>query len=386
MKEKYDVIVVGAGIVGLSQAILAARTGKSVLVCERDPRPVGASIRNFGMIWPIGQPTGLQRDIAVASRKLWLEVIEEAGLWHRAKGSLHLCYAADEESVLTEFVEQGPNMGYDVTFLTPEEVQRLSPRVKQEGLRGGMFSPLELCIDPRETIAKLPEHMVSKYGIDFQFGTAINSVQPGVAFSSCGSFEAEKIYICTGSDFETLYPEQFSHHNVVRCKLQMMRAKPKTEDFMIGPHLCAGLTLAHYENFKICKGLSKLVERFKNELEPYMKWHIHLLVSQHENGDLTIGDSHEYGPTVSPFAKEEINKLILSYLDTFLPVSDLEVTESWIGVYGKCMTGPFFVEEVEAGVTVVGGVGGAGMTLSFGLAEYVQTGLLSKANCSINSR
>jgi len=48
-------IVVGAGIVGLSITRALHQKGYEVKVFERHPKSQGASVRNFGMVWPVGQ-------------------------------------------------------------------------------------------------------------------------------------------------------------------------------------------------------------------------------------------------------------------------------------------------------------------------------------------
>ena len=69
-----DIAIVGAGILGLAHAYALARRGHSVTVYERSPQAAGASVRNFGMIWPIGQPAGRMYEIALRSREVWVEV------------------------------------------------------------------------------------------------------------------------------------------------------------------------------------------------------------------------------------------------------------------------------------------------------------------------
>ena len=56
--SSFDVIVVGAGIVGLAHAYEAARKGLKVCVVERDAACVSASIRNFGFVTVTGQGAG----------------------------------------------------------------------------------------------------------------------------------------------------------------------------------------------------------------------------------------------------------------------------------------------------------------------------------------
>jgi len=52
-------------------------------------------------------------------------------------------------------------------------------------------------------------------------------------------------------------------------------------------------------------------------------------------------------------------------------LGNYEISERWYGVYPKFQGGLNLVIEPEPGVTVVNGLGGAGMTLSFGLAEEI---------------
>ena len=60
----------------------------------------------------------------------------------------------------------------------------------------------------------------------------------------------------------------------------------------------------------------------------------------------------------------------------FVSFKDDTVVQTWNGVYAKLTNGDtelFF--SPEPGVYVLNGLGGAGMTLSFGLAEEVVAGL-----------
>ena len=77
---KYDVVVVGAGIVGLAHAWMAAQRGLRVAVLEKHSRCTGASVRNVGFITVTGQRAGDTWRRAMRSRDLWAEVAPQAGI------------------------------------------------------------------------------------------------------------------------------------------------------------------------------------------------------------------------------------------------------------------------------------------------------------------
>jgi FAD dependent oxidoreductase TIGR03364 len=366
---RADVAIVGAGILGLAHAYVAAKSGKSVMVIEKNQRAAGASVRNFGMVWPMGQPAGGMLELSLRSRELWLEVLDQAKLPRRETGSLHLAYRADEAAVAQEFAQLGPKLGYQCSWLKPAEVLERSHAVEPDGLLGGLWSDTEFTVDPRQIIQSLPGFLAERYNVQFFFGIAVTAIEPPILYSGNGQWHAETVIVCSGDDFETLYPRHFAASGLTRCKLQMMRTAPQPGGWQLGPSLAAGLTLRFYPAFQVCTTLPALARRIAEETPDYDRWGIHALVSQTADGALTLGDSHEYGLSVDIFNKEEIDELILRYTRQFLRAPDLTVAERWYGVYAKHPEKPFVVMEPDDGVRVVASPGGSGMTLSFGVAE-----------------
>jgi FAD dependent oxidoreductase TIGR03364 len=369
MTPPFDDAVVGAGILGLAHAYHLARRGRRVAVFERSPRAQGASVRNFGMLWPIGQPPGPCLRLALRSRELWLEVLGAARLWHDPVGSLHLAYHDDEAAVLREFAEPAAGHGYDVALLDPTEVRGRSPAVRADRLKCALWSATEVCVDPRAVVAGLPGFLAERYGVEFHFGCAATGYDDAALHAGGSRFAAGRLWVCSGADTQALYPESLGAAGLVRCKLQMLRTPPC--DWRLGPMLAAGLTLCHYRAFAHCPSLPALRERLAREYPDYARYGIHVMAAQNGLGELVLGDSHEYGDAIEPFDKPAIDGLILDYLTTFLGGPPVSVAARWHGVYAKHPTEPYVVLHPARGVTAVVGVGGAGMTLSFGLAEQV---------------
>lgn len=361
-------IVIGAGIVGLSIARALAVRGYKVKVIDREQKAIGASVRNFGMVWPIGQPAGDAYETAMLSRHLWKELAEEAGIWYEEAGSLHLAYEKDEWKVLEELKEIYKSRDYHL--LDADQVLKRSPAVVAGKLLGGLHSKEELIVDPRQAIARIPVWLSEKFGVEFLWGKAVTAIHYPAVMAATESWQADEIYLCSGADFETLYPSLYAQQPLTKCKLQMMRMEPQRNNWRIGPALCAGLSLMHYTAFQAAPSIGILKKRMQAQYPDYIKWGIHVMVSQNQSGELTIGDSHEYGLTHEPFDKAFINDMILDYLQQFARFKNNLITETWNGVYPKLTNGQtHLILEPEQGVTIINGLGGAGMTMSLGLCE-----------------
>lgn len=324
------------------------------------------------MVWPIGLTPGHLFQRAMRSRAVWLELADRAGFAAERCGSLHVARAGDELAVLEEFQSKhGDEFGTHI--ITRDDAVRASPGLVRDGLLAALWSPHELSVDPRQAIRAIPAFLRETHGVVTHFGTlALRAAAGRVELSDGRVLECDHAIVCSGEDFQTLFAHEYESSGLTRCKLQMMRTAVQPGGWRLGPHLAAGLTLLHYKSFQACKALPALRDRMERERPEYLRWGIHVLASQNEAGEVALGDTHEYGLAVEPFCRDDLDRLVLSYLSTFLQLPEPIVSERWMGVYPKSNTGATeYVVSPTPGVWIVNGVGGMGMTLSFGLAQEV---------------
>lgn len=361
--------VIGAGIVGLAMAYALARRGRRVTVFDTTRTPEGASVRNFGTLWPIGQPAGPRRRLALESLAIWRDVLDAAGCWWAPCGSLHLAYHDDELQLISEFAAAASTEQFACRVIAPAEAIRCQPRIQSDGLLGALASPHEMQVNSRQALSRIPEWLTHRWGVTFETGARVTACGGGVIRAGGRSWPVEHAWLAPGDDVWTLYPEAFAASGVKRCKLQMMRTAPVS--WLLGPILAAGLTLTHYESFAACPSFRSLRARVERDWPDHIAHGVHVLVAQHDERHLILGDSHQYDDEISPFDRPDIDDLVLRYLATFLETGPLRIVERWHGTYLKHPREPYRVWDPEAGVTAVTALGGHGMTMSFGLAEQV---------------
>lgn len=368
---RADVAIVGAGIVGLAHAVEAARRGLSVVVVERDHYARGASVRNFGHGYVTAQ-AGEAREAAVEARGRWLQLARDAGFWIVESGSVMVARGPEELAVMEEFaaVRQG-----EAHLLTPAEVLARVP-VADDDLLGGLWTPMDCRIDPREAVGAIARWLALERGVTFLWGATALGAEPGLLRTSRGDIAADTVILATGHDLDRLYPDLAAEAGVRRCTLHMLRvASPGAR--AIEPALLTGLALLRYRGFAACPSLPALRERLACERPELLDAEVNLIVTQRPDGDLVVGDTHEYGSTSSPFQAEELDELILAEVRSLLGARSLRVLERWRGVYAHSPDREFLVAAPAERVRVVSVTSGIGMTTALGLAPRVFDDLLA---------
>ncbi|GGG74938.1 TIGR03364 family FAD-dependent oxidoreductase [Corynebacterium pelargi] len=362
--QPFDLIVVGAGIIGLATAYRALEQGLKVMVIERNSRPVGASIQNFGHACFTGQADELQAMVA-KSREGWASASKDAGFWAAQPGTLIPATSEVEMSVLEEFAD---HRGVEqVTLLSPGEVEQ---RLGHNHLKpvGGALLPLDMRVNPREAAPKLAQWLEAQ-GVIFQWNTTLRSTADGVVDTSRGQWEAQRVVVCPGVNLSYLMPEIAQAEQVRSCTLSMAlveRPEHIASDFC----MLSGTSLARYDGFSAMASVPELRRELQQREPELVECIANLMVTAIPEG-LLVGDSHDYHDSPTPFIEESIATLLQNKAAAYLGVKGLRVKQRWQGTYADSPATNLVIHRPDQKTLVAVVASGIGMTLSFGLAAHI---------------
>ncbi len=369
--------MVGAGIVGLAHAALAAERGLSVLVIDRDHRAVGASIRNFGHCCITAQ-TGDLYELAITARKHWLAFSDRAGFWAAESGAVVVARTATELRVLQELAERR-EPGQIVLLSAAETSARLGRVAAAEvsdptegPFVGGAWLRDDLRVDPRTTVASLAAWLDSRPDTSVRWNTsavgfAAGTERTAMVRTSRGEVEADHVFVCVGHDVDLLFPALAEGHKIERCSLQMAAAAGP-DGLDLDPAVLTATSMLRYGAFVEMPSAPELLAEVRAQDFALLDIGANVMFTQRPDGTLLLGDSHAYQKTADPFLAESTTALLLDRIQDVLGVDNLDITERWQGIYASSEMGPLLNAGVAPGVTAVSVTAGIGMTVSFGLA------------------
>ncbi|WP_219406268.1 TIGR03364 family FAD-dependent oxidoreductase [Pseudomonas sp. Colony2] len=362
-----QLLIIGAGILGLSHAYAAAKRGLKVKVFERSATPLGASVRNFGQALVTGQPPGPMLDLARESREIWGQWAQLAGIQLKRNGSYLFARTEAEEHLLEAFCAgRAQEHGYRVKLLQGAALHELY---------GGQFAHHRAALHglddqqlySREAIPALINYLSRELNVEFHFSTLVRDIEPGQVHTTAGSFRGEQIIVCSGHDYQTLLAEEIAELNPQICRLQMLRARPVVE-LNLQHALLTGLSCVHYGAFADLPEAAPVQAEILRDVPHLHENGIHLLISPTPYGELIIGDSHHYGSDPSPFNAEQVDNWMIELAEHTLGCK-IQVVERWQGVYGSRGPGPFSFLRAAPGVSAALMHTGVGMSVGPAMAE-----------------
>ncbi|MGA6925250.1 MAG: FAD-dependent oxidoreductase, partial [Desulfosarcina sp.] len=143
MHQIYDVIIVGAGSIGVPTAMALGEQGLSVLVLDKRPSP--GQGENKHAIGGIRATHSDAAKILACHRSLeifttWQESNGDDIEWLRG-GYAFPVYRDQEKALLNSFLPIQRAHGLEIDFVDADRMQAIVPGIDPVGLMGGTFSP-----------------------------------------------------------------------------------------------------------------------------------------------------------------------------------------------------------------------------------------------------
>ncbi len=151
----FEVVVVGAGVVGLACAVALAQAGRQVLVLEALDRPgEGISSRNSGVIhaglyYP---PDSLKARLCVEGARRLYQWCAERGVAHRRCGKLVVATQDSQRERLQALYQHGLDNGVQLHWLEGAQALALEPELR---CAAAISSPDSGIVDAPELVGSL---------------------------------------------------------------------------------------------------------------------------------------------------------------------------------------------------------------------------------------
>lgn len=182
-------------------------------------------MRNFGLVTVTGQQAGACRRRALRSRDVWAEVAPLAGIPIEQERLLLVVRRPEAMAVLEAF--RATEMSEDRTLLDTAETRGRHGGVLAGGENAGsLWSPHERRVESRHAMPR-PASFLQSRGVAFRRRTLVRGVEPGRAETSASPLRAGRVVVCSGDDLLTLFPERITAMEITRCRLHMLKLRPR---------------------------------------------------------------------------------------------------------------------------------------------------------------
>lgn len=204
--EAANIVVIGAGVVGLAVASRLSEKNQGVYVFERNTKfGMETSSHNSGVIhsgihYP---PKTLKAKLCVKGNEMTYNICRKFGISYKPLGKLTVAIGEEEEAELEKLMKWGRENGVDnLRFMSGDDVRKLEPNVDVDK---ALLSPSTGILEPDELMAHF-EALMRKNGVTLATETNVQNITRtgdgyGIAGVSVGekfNFNVKTLINCAG--------------------------------------------------------------------------------------------------------------------------------------------------------------------------------------------
>jgi len=359
-KKKYDVLIVGAGIIGSAIAYFLSKEKIKVGVIEKGNIGEGTSNACDGYLFLQSKKPGISLKLALESIHILEKLQHEfkRDIEYEQKGGLVIINSEIEKKVLSQKVKEHQAFGLEVQMLDTKETLKIEPFLSKEIL-GSTYCKLDGSINPIALTLAFAETAI-KNGIDFYPSTEIenfiyeNNHIIGITSTKKEQFFADKIVLATG-----IYSNKLLSKINIQLSLKPRRGQVIVSE-PIAPLLNHALLSGRYIAAKLYP------EMLQDLNDPLNKMGIAFGIEQTKSGNLLIGTSREFVGENKEITFQGI-KYILKLATSIIPsLIDINIIRTFSGLRPYTIDGLPIISKLDPfdNLFIATGHEGDGITLS----------------------
>ncbi|WP_201003227.1 N-methyl-L-tryptophan oxidase [Paenibacillus glycanilyticus] len=353
--KKYDVIVVGAGSMGISAGYELARRGAETLLIDAFDPPHGEGSHH-------GEPRLIRHaysggsayiSLAIRADEKWLQLEETTGLKLLERAGV-LNIADTDVYDFRDRQNDAESQGVTVEWLTGEQIRNRWPNVKVSDNFRGMYEPYAGYLYSEKAVAAYKQEAL-RAGAQFianTFVTGLRTEKDGsvTVHTKGGSYQAERVILSAGAWFKMLQPFLFLPIRSVRKVVGWFETVDSTFDSSVFPGFTIGTKNGGFYGFPSIDGAG-------------------VKIGRHDGGV-----PWEPGKTLAPFgAYPEDEEDLRQALESYLPGATGKLLRGAVCKYELTPDEDFIIDHhpLYKNVVIAGGFSGHGFKFASAIGEVL---------------